>query len=248
MKLVDNFYAYLWPGVTMSEMQIYGNNCNSYVVAQALPENKHILVDPGMIVNEARQNCLDRLISEMKKDKVKIEDVGLIINTHLHPDHYGASEEIRKMSGALVAIGKGEEEFLKLMGGELSQILKQMIGIELPEIHPDFYLTEGELRLSQDLVASIILTPGHSQGHLGIYWPDSKIFMGGDLIFYGSTGRVDIPGGNAQLLKESIERVAQLDIDYLLTGHQYNSPGIIESKEAIMHNYDLIRRTIFPYL
>jgi len=247
LNLVGNFYAYLWPGVNMPEMQTYGNNSNSYLVAKALPENKHVLVDPGMVTNETRQNCLDRLISEMEKDGIKIEDVGLILNTHGHPDHYGASEAIRKMSGAQVAIGKGDEDFLKLMEGEMAQVIEQM-GFELPELHPDFYLTEGELRLGQDLVARIMLTPGHSQGHISIYWPDAKVFMGGDLLFSGSTGRVDIPGGNAQLLKESIERVAQLEIEHLLTGHQYGSPGIISGQEEVRHNFDLIRRHIFPYL
>lgn len=247
MNLVDNFYAYLWPGETMREMQTYGNNCNSYLVAKALPEDKHVLVDPGMVTNEAKQNCLDRLISEMEKDGIKIEDVGLILNTHAHPDHYGASEAIRKMSGAQVAIGKGDDDFLKLAGGAMAQALKQM-GFEFPELNPDFYLTEGELRLGQDLVARIMLTPGHSQGHIAIYWPDAKVFMGGDLIFHGSTGRVDIPGGSAQSLKESIEKVAQLEIEYLLTGHQYGSPGIIVGQEEIKHNFDLIRSHIFPYL
>jgi glyoxylase-like metal-dependent hydrolase (beta-lactamase superfamily II) len=200
-----------------------------------------------MVTNEARQNCLDRLISEMEKDGIKIEDVGLILNTHAHPDHYGASEAIRKMSGAQVAIGKGDDDFLKLAGGAMAQALKQM-GFEFPELNPDFYLTEGELRLGQDLVARIMLTPGHSQGHIAIYWPDAKVFMGGDLIFHGSTGRVDIPGGSAQSLKESIEKVAQLEIEYLLTGHQYGSPGIIVGQEEIKHNFDLIRSHIFPYL
>jgi hydroxyacylglutathione hydrolase len=247
LNLVDKFYAYLWPGVTMSEMQTYGNNCNSYLVAKALPEDRHVLVDPGMVTNEARQNCLDRLISEMKKDGINIEDVGLILNTHAHPDHYGASEAIRKISGAQVAIGRGDDDFLKLAGGEMAEALKRM-GFEFPELKPDFYLTEGELRIGQDLTAQIMLTPGHSQGHISIYWPDAKVFMGGDLIFYGSTGRVDIPGGSAQLLKESIERVAQLDIEYLLTGHQYGSPGILVGQEEIKRNFELIRRHIFPYL
>ena len=197
MKLVGNFYAYLWPGVTMAEMRTYGNNCNSYVVANALPERKHVLVDPGMVINEARQNCLDQLVSEMGKDGIKIADVGLILNTHAHPDHYGASETIRKMSGTLVAIGKGDDEFLKLAGSEMSRGLKAM-GFEMPKLTPDFYLTEGELRLGPDLVTRIMVTPGHSQGHIGIYWPDAKIFMAGDLIFNGSTGRVDIPGGSAR--------------------------------------------------
>jgi len=247
LKLVGDFYAYLWPGVNMQEMMKYGNNCNSYVVANTLPGNKHVLVDPGQVVNETKQRCLDRLIAEMKKDNLKIEDVGLIINTHAHPDHYGASETIRKMSGCQVAIGKEENEFLKLAGGEMRQALKSM-GFEMPEINPDFYLSEGELRLNQNLVAKIFLIPGHSDGHIGIYWPKEKIFMGGDLVFFGSTGRVDIPGGSAELLKKSIEQIAKLDIEYLCTGHQYGSPGIIKGKEQIKQNFEIIRRSIFPYL
>jgi hydroxyacylglutathione hydrolase len=247
LRVTGDFYAYLWPGLTMQEMQTYGNNCNSYLVAKALPGGKHVLVDPGMVTNEMRQNCLERLIKGMGSDGLKIEDVGLIINTHAHPDHYGASEEIRKKSGAQVAVGREEDEFLKVMRGELSSMIKQM-GFDFPELRPDFYLTEGELKINQDMVAQIMLTPGHSAGHISVYWPDARVFMGGDLIFAGSTGRVDIPGGSGQMLKDSIERVARLDIEYLLTGHQYASPGIIEGREQIQHNFEIVRRTIFPYL
>lgn len=247
MRLTGDFYAYLWPGLTMREMQMYGNNANSYMLVNALPGKRHVLVDPGMITNEAGQNCLDRLITGMKNDGLKIEDVGLIINTHAHPDHYGASEEIKKRSGCQVTIGKDEDDFLKMIGGELATVVKQM-GFDFPEFKADFFLTEGELRFSQNLVADIISTPGHSKGHISVYWPAFKVFMGGDLIFYGSTGRVDIPGGSAQQLKESIERVAKLDIEYILTGHQYGSPGILEGKDLIERNYDAIRKGIFPYL
>jgi hydroxyacylglutathione hydrolase len=247
LNVVESFYAYLWPGVTMQEMQTYGNNCNSYLVAEVLPGGKHVLVDPGMVVNEARQNCLERLISEVSKDGFKMEDVGLVLNTHAHPDHYGASEKIRELSGAMVAIGQGDDDFLKMAGGEMATVLKQM-GFDMPEIHPDFYLTEGELRLNENLVAEVIYTPGHSKGSVAIYWPEAKVLMGGDLIFYGSTGRVDIPGGSAEQLKQSIERVAELEIEYILTGHQYGSPGIIAGREQIERNFDMIRKGIFPYL
>jgi glyoxylase-like metal-dependent hydrolase (beta-lactamase superfamily II) len=247
LKLAGDFYAYLWPGVTMQEMQTYGNNCNSYIRANALPGGKHVLIDPGMVANEARQDCLESLIAGIENDGLKVEDIGLIINTHLHPDHYGASEEIRNRSGCQVTIGEDEADFLKLMGGALSKAVKRM-GLDFPEMKPDYHLSEGELRLSPDLVAEIVFTPGHSRGHIGVYWPDAKIFMGGDLIFYGSTGRVDIPGGDAGQLKESIEKVARLDIEVLLTGHQYGSPGILEGGDLIARNYDAIRRDIFPYL
>jgi len=247
LRLLDEFYAYLWPGLTMRDMRRFGNNCNSYLRANALPGNRHILVDPGMVANEAQQNCLDRLIAGIQDDGLKIEDIGLIINTHAHPDHYGAAEEIRSRSGCQVAISQAEHDLLKFAAGEMSGVLKRM-GMHFPDLRPDFHLSEGELSLDGSLVAEIVFTPGHSPGHVGVYWPDAKLFMGGDLIFHGSTGRVDIPGGSGEQLKQSIERVASLDIEYLLTGHQYGGPGILEGKDLIEGNYEAIRREIFPHL
>jgi len=247
LKVTGDFYAYLWPGLTNAEMQAYGNNCNSYIVADALPGGRHVLVDPGMITNETGMKCLDRLIAGMEEDGLRIEDTGLIINTHAHPDHYGASEEVRKLSMAQVAIGKEEDDFVRMILDEGESGMNQP-GFELPRLYPDFYLTEGDLRLGEKHLAEIHHTPGHTKGHIGIYWPGEKVFMAGDLIFYGSTGRVDLPGGNAKMLKKSIERVAGLDIEYLFTGHQYGGPGIIKGKERIESNFNSIRANIFAYL
>src|SRR4030042_307480 len=174
MKLVDNFYAYLWPGVTMAEMQRYGNNCNTYLIANVVGEGKHVIVDPGQLVNEVHQNCFDWLVLEMEKDRIKMEDIGFIIITHSHSDHYGAAEEIKKRSGALIAIGEKEWEFFQIARKQMSTVLEAM-NFKLPEINPDLYLNEGELKLRQEMVAEILLTPGHSPGHLGIYLPAAKM-------------------------------------------------------------------------
>ena len=244
MELLDNLYAYLWPGVSMSEMQRYGNNSNSYVIARALAGDKHVIIDPGQVTNEVGQRCLERLVDEMAKDDLRVEDVGLIINTHGHPDHYGASQAIKERSNARVTISKGEEQAMKMF----SQMARQYGAEGLQETEIDFYIQEGELKLAEGIILEILSTPGHSPGHIGIYWPTPKVFMGGDLVFYGSTGRVDLPGGSGELLKQSIERVAKLDIEYLLTGHQYGAPGVIQGAEEVAHNFDSIRRDVFPYL
>ena len=247
MKLIDNLYAYLWPGVTMAEMQRYGNNCNSYVIANALPGGKHVIVDPGQVVNEARQHCLDRLVAEMERDGLRVENVGLIINTHAHPDHYGASQTIKERNNALVTISEEDTQLMKVMMEQLAPQLG-MIGLEVPRIEADFYLQEGRLDLGEGLSLEVLSTPGHSPGHMSVYLPALKALIGGDLIFYGSTGRVDVPGGSARSLKESIERIAQLEIEYLLTGHQYGSPGVIQGQRDIKRNFDFVRRNVFPYL
>jgi glyoxylase-like metal-dependent hydrolase (beta-lactamase superfamily II) len=231
----------------MAEMQRYGNNCNSYIIANALPEKKHIIFDPGQVVNEVGQPCLDRLVDEMKKDGIRMEDTGLIINTHAHPDHYGASQTIKKMSGALITISERDDKFLSEMKRQFSKQI-EMMGLEMPEVGADFYLWEGQLNLGEGLMLEILPTPGHSPGHVSIYWPEIKVLIGGDLIFHGSTGRVDLPGGSASLLKESIDRVSHWEIDYLLTGHQYGSPGIIQERENIKRNFDFVRTNVFPYL
>ena len=248
MKLAENLYAYLWPGVTLAEMQRYGNNCNSYLIANSLVSNKHIIIDPGQTANEAGQRCLDRLIAEMNNDGIKVEDIGLIIYTHAHPDHYEAGAAIKEMCNAQIAIDKDENEFMNTLGKQMAEQL-EAAGIKMPEIRADFYLQDGELDLGEGaVVLQVLHTPGHSPGHVSIYWPAMKALFGGDLIFNGSTGRVDIPGGNAGLIKESIERVSQLEIEYLLMGHQYGSPGIIEGRENIRRNFDFVRRNVFPYL
>ena len=248
MKLVENLYAYLWPGITMAEMQRYGNNCNSYLIANSLKEGKHIIIDPGQVVNEVKQRCLDRLIVEMNKDGIRVDDIGLIIYTHAHPDHYEAGPAIKGMSNAPIAISKDESEFMNTVGRQMAKQL-EAFGIRIPEIAADLYLEDGELDLGEaKVILRILNTPGHSPGHVSIYWPDMKALFGGDLVFNGSTGRVDIPGGSARLIKESIEKVSQLEIEYLLTGHQYGSPGIIQGRENIKRNFDFVRRNVFPYL
>jgi len=247
MKLIDNLYAYLWPGVTLAEMQMYGNNCNSYVIANSLARGKHVVIDPGQVVTEVGQRCLDRLLAEMKTDGIRVDDVGLIICTHAHPDHYEAAAAIKKMSNAQIAISREEDKFMSVVRMQMAKQL-ELAGITVPKIEADFYLQEGELNLGEGTILRILLTPGHSPGHISIYWPDVRALFGGDLIFNQSTGRVDLPGGSARLIKESIEKVSQLEIEYLLTGHQYGSPGIIQGEANIRRNFDFVKRNAFPYL
>ena len=66
----------------------------------------------------------------------------------------------------------------------------------------------------------------------------------GDVVFAGNTGRVDFPGGGGAQLKESIENISTLDIEYLLPGHM----GIVAGKDKVEKNFDFVRKHVFPYL
>jgi glyoxylase-like metal-dependent hydrolase (beta-lactamase superfamily II) len=88
------------------------------------------------------------------------------------------------------------------------------------------------------------MTPGHSPGSLCLYWPDRKVLFTGDVVFFQGIGRTDLPGGNGTELKKSIQRISQLDTEYLLTGHG----EILVGKEAIKENFQKIEAYWFNYL
>lgn len=69
--------------------------------------------------------------------------------------------------------------------------------------------------------ASVLFTPGHSPGHVSFYFPEENLVLSGDVLFAGSIGRTDLPGGNHRELISSIkERILPLpDETRVLSGH-----------------------------
>lgn len=234
----DNLYFYLWKGM--------GNNCNTCVFTDVLRGDRpHVMVDPGLIMDEMREPCFDSLVSSMKGNGLSIEDVGLIINTHAHPDHCGANQAVieagvdKKESSAIAAMSKEEDEYRHAIG----QRLYSLLGMQPPEFEPYFYLEEGELVLGKEkkLTLQVLITPGHSPGSACLYWPDEKVLITGDVVFLGSVGRTDFPGGSMRVLMESIERLSHLDVEWMLAGHSTELGGIIDRKEIVERNFQAIK-------
>jgi glyoxylase-like metal-dependent hydrolase (beta-lactamase superfamily II) len=197
-----------------------------------LNDNRHVIVDPGHINTPSyREPALDTLAEAMERDGLDLAAIGLVILTHCHPDHSEASSVFRERYHAQVAIHEIEAEIYKMLGGTA-----------------DLLLREGELILGEsgETKLDIIHSPGHSPGHITIYWPLEKVLVAGDVIFYGSTGRVDLPGGDARQLKQSIARLSEMDIEYLLCGHPYGHPGLLEGVEEIRQNFDTVKRYVLP--
>ncbi|MCL0079577.1 MBL fold metallo-hydrolase [Dehalococcoidia bacterium] len=245
MRFANNLYAYLWRG--------RGNNCHSYLFSNVLRGKRpHVLIDPGHVVNEMSEKCLEKLTSAMLRDDIAPGEIGLIINTHSHPDHCEANLALAQMNSesgagggqALIAIGKIEDEYRRTIAEQMSR----MLGLTV-EFEPDFYLQEGELNLGRGderLNLQIIHTPGHSPGSICIYSPENKVLITGDVVFNGSVGRTDLPGGDSRTLKQSIEKLSELDVEYLLPGHSTNYGDIIRGKNNVVQNFAFIRMNYFP--
>ncbi|MCO6387661.1 MBL fold metallo-hydrolase [Aliihoeflea sp. 40Bstr573] len=166
-----------------------------------------VVVDPGGDVE-----TLTKVIAE---NGLTIEAIWL---THGHLDHAGGAMELKEALGVDI-IGPHEAD-----APLLSRIADQArtYGIDgLANCTPDRYLTEGEKVSFGDHVFEVLHCPGHAPGHVVFYNRAAKFAHVGDVLFSGSIGRTDLPGGDHDKLIRSIkEKLLPLGDDIgFICGH-----------------------------
>lgn len=233
LRLTENCRCYIWQG--------RGNNCNTVLLPGVLRgDRQHVLVDPGHIMNELGEPCLDSLTRAMENDGFRMDEVGLVLGTHCHPDHIEATEDVVRAGGALFALSSEEYEFYRTTG----KMFFQALGGRAPGAEPSLFLKEGELSLGtgDDKAAiTVFLTPGHSPGSVSLYIEEERILMTGDVVFAGSVGRTDFPGGSPSLLRQSIDRLSQLDVEHLVPGHSTQAGSIITGRDQVRRNFYAVK-------
>lgn len=162
-----------------------------------------------MVYNDKRQCCIIDpgcyFASEEQELKGFIEKNGLqalyLLNTHCHLDHIFGNRYVQKTFGLSLYIHRQEKQVLDHgpASGQLWQMPFDNYDGELN------YLEEhDEVRLGGD-VLEVLFTPGHSPGSISFYSRDDRFLISGDVLFQGSVGRTDLPGGDFSLLEESIK-------------------------------------------
>ncbi|MCF8120660.1 MAG: MBL fold metallo-hydrolase, partial [Deltaproteobacteria bacterium] len=167
-----------------------------------------------------------------------IADIGLVICTHAHPDHVEAVQLFRE-TGAQVAYHEAEWALVKTLMDQYGAAFQ----ISLKAVRPDFFLTEGDLKVG-DTHFQVYHTPGHAPGAICLYQESEKVLVTGDLIFKDGVGRTDVPGGDSSQLKESIRRMAALDVEVVLPGHG----PVVSGAQAVKQNFQAIERFWFAHL
>jgi len=157
-----------------------------------------------------------------------------VVLTHCHYDHIAHLNEIARMCNARVSIHREDATGLSSEAASLSL----HFGARAPMRPPDRILADGD-RIGDLLV---IHTPGHTPGSICLLHEEECALISGDTVFAdGGFGRFDFPGGSRADLRQSIERLAKLDVEGLYPGH--GSPVERGGKRHIMAALELLRAT-----
>ncbi len=128
----------------------------------------------------------------------------LIVSTHRHWDHVGDNAAVQAATGAPIAC-----HALDRHGLERPEPL--FAPFPIPPSVPAVELAEGGEIHFGSLVLRVLHTPGHTEGSVCLLAPDDGLLLSGDTLFAGGWGRVDLPGGSAEAMVESLSRLATLD-------------------------------------
>jgi glyoxylase-like metal-dependent hydrolase (beta-lactamase superfamily II) len=151
---------------------------------------KAAVIDPG--------GDIARIRDAIAQSGVSVEK---IILTHGHIDHAGGAAELREELGVTIEGPHEADDFLLRHLAEQGQAY----GFPARAVTPDRWLNEGDTVTVGNLTLDVLHCPGHSPGSVVLVSKAERFALVGDVLFQGSVGRVDLPGGDGKALIRSIK-------------------------------------------
>ncbi len=165
---------------------------NTYVLYDET--NEAVIIDPGCY----EQNEQEELREFIADKNLKVTE---LVNTHCHVDHVLGNSFVKRTFRVPFRIHQEELSTLKSV-----EAYGPAYGFHAYEpLEPDAFFKEGEKIRFGNSTLDILFVPGHSVGHVAFYSPDFDFCIGGDVLFYRSIGRYDLPGGDYKVLMNSIK-------------------------------------------
>jgi len=161
-----------------------------------------LVLDPGMSATAS-------LVERAAANELRVH---LIANSHGHIDHIYDNAPLKRATGAPLAIHP--DDAYRLDG-------RNNYGLEIERATAERELREGEQVEVGRLSFTVLHTPGHTEGSVCLYEPAHQLLLAGDVLFAGSFGRTDLPGGDDGAMVESLARLARdlRDEVRVLPGH-----------------------------
>jgi glyoxylase-like metal-dependent hydrolase (beta-lactamase superfamily II) len=191
--------------------------CNCSVIGDEL-SHEAIVIDPGADIS--------RVLDVLQRHSLKVTQ---ILITHGHIDHVGGAMKLKQATGAPILINKNDAPQLQMLDMQAT-----WIGVAPPgQVTIDASLEDGDKISITNLQATVMHTPGHTEGSTCIYFPTERKLIAGDTLFAGSIGRTDLPGGNFQKIMDSLHnRVMVLSDEIVVIPGHGPATTIGEEKET----------------
>lgn len=151
-----------------------------------------ILIDPSRGEREALATIREQGLNVIE-----------LVNTHGHSDHVFDNASLKERTTARLAIHRADAY-------RLDPASRPPGVLDAPKSVADDLIEEGPLTYLCDVDLQAIHTPGHTEGSTCFYLPREGLLFSGDLLFAGTVGRIDLPGGDARQMEASLARVALL--------------------------------------
>ena len=173
-------------------------------VVGPLATNVHVLADARSREAIAIDTAIPSLAWMAEELTARAWTLRLIVSTHGHWDHTGDNAAVAERTGAEIAVHGLDRDAL---------VHPQPLWapFDIPPSVPAIELAEGgEIRFGE-IRLRVLHTPGHTPGSVCLLAGDEGVLFSGDTLFAGGWGRVDLPGGSADQIVESLVRLAELE-------------------------------------
>jgi glyoxylase-like metal-dependent hydrolase (beta-lactamase superfamily II) len=166
-----------------------------------------IVIDPGDDVSRIHKRLTDQ--------GLKLKQ---ILVTHGHIDHVGGALKLKRLTGAPIFLNESDLPQLEMMDTQAAWLGLRTAPETAP---PDEGLKDGQLVGLEHFPATVLHTPGHTQGSICLHFAPLNLLVAGDTLFAGSIGRTDLPGGDFDQIVASLHTrlLALPDETRVLPGH-----------------------------
>jgi hydroxyacylglutathione hydrolase len=179
--------------------------CNCSIIGDQTT-HEAMVIDPG--------DEIENVLAALGKHNLQVKQV---VITHAHIDHVGGAMKLRAATGAPILLNQNDHALLKML-----DVQAAWVGMAAPgPVEIDQSVSTGDSVKAGSHTASILHTPGHTEGSICLYFPAEKMLIAGDTLFAGSIGRTDLPGGSMTKIIESLHGtvLALPDDTVVVPGH-----------------------------
>jgi glyoxylase-like metal-dependent hydrolase (beta-lactamase superfamily II) len=168
------------------------------------------------------------LLEQLSRHRIPLGEIGLIVLTHGHPDHFGSASQLKEWTRAPLAVHELDAEYVNFGSvpvlkpvNRLGSLLKSLFSMKSEPVEPDIILHDGDKLGRYAGRGKVIQTPGHTAGSISILLPDGNCIVG-DLVMRGVSAKTPSLPWYAESVAEaraSLQKVVNAGARTILAGH-----------------------------